>query len=65
MRREASWVISNFTASGPNILSSIIELGVLEKIIIILQVDELEVKKEAFWALANFNGKAELDQMLY
>ena len=50
-----AWVISDLTACGPNILSCIENSLILEKLMEIVKVDELSVKKEAMWALANFN----------
>ena len=40
IRKVAAWVISNYTACGANILSCIIESGIVEKLIHVVQVDE-------------------------
>jgi importin subunit alpha-1 len=53
VRKEVCWSVSNITAGTTQQIQLSIETGIIEKLILILTGDDVEVRKEAVWALSN------------
>eukprot|EP01061_Rhynchopus_euleeides_P008690 TRINITY_DN17833_c1_g2_i1.p1 TRINITY_DN17833_c1_g2~~TRINITY_DN17833_c1_g2_i1.p1 ORF type:complete len:540 (+),score=158.97 TRINITY_DN17833_c1_g2_i1:44-1663(+) len=53
VRKECCWAISNITAGTEEQIQSVIAAGLLPLVIKSLEIAEIDVKKEAAWALAN------------
>lgn len=53
MRKEVVWTISNICAGSETQVKSIIDLGIVDKLVQMAFGDVIEVQKEAVWALSN------------
>ena len=53
IRKEVTWVISNITAGSKEQISRVVDSGFIVKLIDMCIHDELEVKREVVYALAN------------
>ena len=62
MRKESCWVLSNITAGTHEQLQLCIDQGVIDKLVQILQFDDITVKAEAIWALSNTTASASVEQ---
>lgn len=53
IRKEVCWTLSNITAGNENQIQACIDLGIVDKLIHLLINDEIDIKKEAVWAVSN------------
>ena len=59
LRKETCWCVSNITAGSPEQIQLVLDSGVIDKLIYMMQVDESsEVRQEGVWALANMTMNA-------
>lgn len=56
--------MSNITAGNHMQIQTAIDVGMIEKLVQILQFDDNEIRKEAVWALANATQQATPEQIL-
>jgi hypothetical protein len=56
------WTLSNITAGSVEQIQQCLDLGVVDKLIQILLLDDTEVKKEAVWAVSNCTASASFSQ---
>lgn len=64
VRKEVCWSVSNITAGNDVQIQNAIDVGIIDKLVHILQFDENEIRKEAVWALANATQQAKPQQVL-
>ncbi|KAG2331252.1 hypothetical protein Bca4012_019175 [Brassica carinata] len=65
IKKEACWAISNITAGSSNQIQAVIEAGVLQALVWVLQNAEFEVKKEAAWGISNATTGGTHDQIKF
>jgi hypothetical protein len=53
IRKETAWTMSNITAGTPEQLNAMIQSTAFADIINVINHDDIEVKKEAIWAICN------------
>lgn len=58
------WSLSNITAGNPSQIQACLDLGIIDKLINLLQNDDLEIKKEAVWAVSNSTAAATFEQFV-
>ena len=63
IRKEVAWSISNVTAGPDHQIQACLDSGVIDKLISIMQVDDLEIRKEACWAVSNCTACASPQQI--
>ena len=56
--------MSNITAGNETQIQTALDVGMIEKLVHILQFDDDEIRKEAVWALANATQQATPEQIL-
>ena len=61
--KEACWTISNITAGTKDQINAVIEAGCIDPIVHLLKHGELEIKREAAWAVSNATSGGELTQI--
>jgi importin subunit alpha-6/7 len=61
--KEACWTISNITAGTKEQINAVIESGCIDPIVHLLKHGELEIKREAAWAISNATSGGELGQI--
>jgi hypothetical protein len=54
IRKEVCWMISNIAAGTILQLEALVSKNYLPKLVKVLDTDEMEIKKEAIWAVCNF-----------
>lgn len=59
MRKEVIWSLSNVTADTPEMVRECVNCGLIKSLILHMQHDVNEVRREAIWALANANCKGD------
>ncbi|XP_068663083.1 importin subunit alpha-4-like [Aristolochia californica] len=53
VKKEACWIISNITAGNSGHIQAVIDAGIINPLIDLLQHAEFDIKKEAAWAISN------------
>jgi importin subunit alpha-6/7 len=61
--KEACWTVSNITAGTREQIESVIESGCIEPIVHLLKTGELEIKREAAWAISNATSGGDARQI--
>ena len=61
--KEACWTVSNITAGTKEQINAVIQSGCIEPIVHLLKHGELEIKREAAWAISNATSGGELSQI--
>ncbi|KFK30823.1 hypothetical protein AALP_AA6G030600 [Arabis alpina] len=65
IKKETCLIISNITARNSNQLQAVIEAGIIQSLVWMLQTAEFEVKKEAAWAISNATSSGTHDQIKF
>ncbi|VVB00896.1 unnamed protein product [Arabis nemorensis] len=65
IKKEACWTISNITARNSNQIQAMIEAGIIQSLVWLLQTAEFEVKKEAAWGISNATSSGTHDQIKF
>ncbi|CAH8273444.1 unnamed protein product [Arabidopsis lyrata] len=65
IKKEACWTISNITAGNANQIQAVIEAGIIQSLVWVLQSAEFEVKKEAAWGISNATSGGTHDQIKF
>jgi len=58
IRKEICWSISNVTAGNPQQIQRCIDIGLIDKIISLMDSASLDIKQEAVWCLSNSTSQA-------
>jgi len=58
VRKEVCWSVSNITAGNTAQVQLCLDVGIIDKLVNILCHDDMDVKKEAVWALSNSTQNA-------
>jgi len=58
IRKEICWSISNVTAGNPLQIQRCIDIGLIDKIIQLMDTASLDIKQEAVWCLSNSTSQA-------
>jgi len=53
IRKEVAWSISNITAGPEHQIQACFDSGVIDKLLHMMQFDDMEIRKEACWAVSN------------
>ncbi|KAK2640334.1 hypothetical protein Ddye_028129 [Dipteronia dyeriana] len=54
IRKETCWIISNITAGNRHQIQAVIDCKIIDRLVDIAEtLDDLEIKKEAVWAMSN------------
>ena len=61
--KEACWTVSNITAGTKDQISAVLQSGCVEPIVQLLKSGELEIKREAAWAISNATSGGEQSQI--
>ncbi|KFK30907.1 hypothetical protein AALP_AA6G041500 [Arabis alpina] len=64
-KKEACWTIANITAGNSNQIQAVIEAGIIQSLVWMLQTAEFEVKKEAAWGISNATSNGTHDQIKF
>ncbi len=62
VRKEVCWSLSNITAGSSDQIQQCLDIGIIDKLIQILLLDDNEIKKEAVWAVSNCTASANFMQ---
>ncbi|CAN8255378.1 unnamed protein product [Cochlearia groenlandica] len=63
IKKETCWTISNITAGNFKQIQEVIQAGIIQPLIQLLQNGEFEIKKEAVWAISNATSGGNHDQI--
>ncbi|ANM66161.1 ARM repeat superfamily protein [Arabidopsis thaliana] len=63
IKKEACWTISNITAGNADQIQAVIDAGIIQSLVWVLQSAEFEVKKEAAWGISNATSGGTHDQI--
>lgn len=63
--KEAAWTISNITAGNPAQIQNVIDAGLFEDIVEVLQGGEFRSQKEAAWVITNVTSSGTEQQISY
>lgn len=63
--KEAAWTISNITAGNPAQIQYVVDEGLFEDIIEVLQGGEFRSQKEAAWVITNVTSSGTDQQIFY
>ena len=61
--KEACWTVSNITAGTKEQINAVIESGCVVPIVHLLTHGEIEIKREAAWAISNATSAGDLNQI--
>ena len=64
IRKEVAWSISNVTAGPEQHIQAVMDSGVIDRLIHMMQHDDWEIRKEACWAVSNCTACASPQQIL-
>ncbi|GKU86931.1 hypothetical protein SLEP1_g1394 [Rubroshorea leprosula] len=65
IKKEACWTISNITAGNVDQIQAVIESGIIDPLVNLLQNAEFEIKKEAAWAISNATSGGTHEQIKF
>ncbi|XP_021734485.1 importin subunit alpha-4-like [Chenopodium quinoa] len=65
IKKEACWTISNITAGNKAQIQAVIEAGLVQPLVQLLQNAEFDIKKEAAWAISNATSGGSPDQIRF
>ncbi|CAO2837615.1 unnamed protein product [Amaranthus hypochondriacus] len=65
IKKEACWTISNITAGNKAQIQAVIEAGLVQPLVYLLQNAEFDIKKEAAWAISNATSGGSPDQIRF
>ncbi|XP_059653021.1 importin subunit alpha-4-like [Cornus florida] len=65
IKREACWTISNITTGNMEQIQAVINAGIIDPLVRLLQNAQFDIKKEAVWAISNATFAASWSQMRY
>lgn len=60
---QACWTISNITAGTREQIGAVVDAGCIDPIVHLLKHGELEIKREAAWAISNATSGGDLAQI--
>jgi importin subunit alpha-1 len=61
--RETCWVISNIAAGSESQIQALIDANLIPSLLVVMQQEPLDVKREAAWALSNMCTGGTFDQL--
>ncbi|KAL1221524.1 Importin subunit alpha-6 [Cardamine amara subsp. amara] len=65
IKKETCWTISNITAGTTSQIQEVIEAGIAQPLIELLQNGEFDIKKEAVWAISNATSGGSHEQIKF
>lgn len=65
IKKEACWTISNITAGNVDQIQAVIQAGIIQPLVHLLQNAEFEIKKEAAWAISNATSGGAPEQIKF
>lgn len=65
IKKEACWTISNITAGNVDQIQAVIQAGIIQPLVLLLQNAEFEIKKEAAWAISNATSGGTPEQIKF
>ncbi len=65
IRKETCWTLSNITAGNQTQIAMVIAVGVIPRLIVLLQTDAapMDIQKEAAWVIANAASGGSAEQV--
>jgi hypothetical protein len=61
--KEACWTVSNVTAGTKEQINAVIESGCIVPLVHLLEHGEIEIKREAAWAISNATAAGDMSQI--
>lgn len=65
IKKEACWTISNITAGNKAQIQAVVEAGLVQPLVQLLQNAEFDIKKEAAWAISNATSGGAPEQIRF
>ncbi|KAJ4750054.1 Importin subunit alpha [Rhynchospora pubera] len=65
IKKEACWTISNITAGNRDQIQAVINAGIINPLVALLQTAEFDIKKEAAWAISNATSGGTSEQIQF
>ncbi|XP_010486300.1 PREDICTED: importin subunit alpha-6-like [Camelina sativa] len=65
IKKETCCAVSNITAGNTSHIQQVIQAGLIKPLLELLQTGELDVKKEALWAISNATSGGNHDQIKF